>query len=190
MLNIFWADALQLSRAARREGNARDGRRMLRTDAWMILVLFRLREWILRHRIPVFNRVLRQWQMTFAGVELGNDIVLGHGVYFIHSLGTVVGGNAVLGDRVRLMGNNTIGAARDDGSPTIGNDVEIGCGARILGPVRIGHGAVIGANAVVLHDVPDGATAVGIPARILMRAPFVVPVGALPAEEQMQELVR
>jgi serine O-acetyltransferase len=96
----------------------------------------------------------------------------------------------VLGDRVRLMGNNTIGAARDDGSPTIGNDVEIGCGARILGPVRIGHGAVIGANAVVLHDVPDGATAVGVPARILTRAPFLTPVGTPPAEGRMMELVR
>lgn len=190
MLNIFWTDALQLSRAARRDGNARDGRRMLRTDAWLILVLFRVREWVLRHRIPVLNRVLRQWQMMFAGVELGNDIVLGHGVYFIHSLGTVVGGNAVLGDRVRLMGNNTIGAARNNGSPTIGNDVEIGCGARILGPVRIGNGAVIGANAVVLHDVPEGATAVGIPARIIARSPAMAPVGPPSMLRPMMEMAR
>lgn len=116
--------------------------------------------------------------------------MLGHGVYFIHSLGTVVGGNAVLGDRVRLMGNNTIGAARDDGSPTIGNDVEIGCGARILGPVRIGDGAVIGANAVVLHDVPDGATAVGIPARIVSRVPAIVRVNPERAASRVEGAVR
>ena len=62
---------------------------------------------------------------------------------------------------------SSVGTATDNGYPVIGNDVEIGCGARILGPVRIGDGAVIGANAVVIADVPAGAVAVGIPARIV-----------------------
>jgi serine O-acetyltransferase len=106
-------------------------------------------------------------QIMFGGIELGNDIVLGDGVYFIHSLGTVVGGHARVGNRVRFLGNNTVGSARDDGEPVIDDDVEIGCGARILGPVHIGARAVIGANAVVLQDVPADAVAVGIPARIL-----------------------
>lgn len=166
----MWTDALELANAACRVGRIADGRRMLRTDAWMILALFRIREVALRHRIPVVNRLLRQWQMMFAGVELGNDIRLGRGVYFIHSLGTVVGGDAVIGDRVRFLGNNTVGSARDNGYPVIGDDAEIGCGARILGPVRIGARAVIGANAVVLQDVPDDAVAVGVPARIVSHA--------------------
>jgi len=163
----FWTDAIELSRAARRAGSAADARRMLRTDAWMLLALFRVREAALRWRVPFVNRVLRQVQMTMGGVELGNDITLGAGVYFIHSLGTVVGGHAQIGARVRFMGNNTVGAARDDGAPVIEDDVEIGCGARILGPVRIGARAVIGANAVVLTDIPADHVAVGIPARIL-----------------------
>jgi serine O-acetyltransferase len=133
----------------------------------MLLALFRVREAALRWRVPVVNRLLRQMQMTLGGVELGNDITLGAGVYFIHSLGTVVGGRAQIGARVRFMGNNTVGAARDDGAPVIEEDVEIGCGARILGPVRIGARAVIGANAVVLTDIPADHVAVGIPARIL-----------------------
>lgn len=110
------------------------------------------------------NRALRLTQMALYGIEIGNDVTVGHGVYFVHTLGTVVGGNARLGDRVRLMGNNTIGTAKDNGYPVIEDDAVIGCGARILGPVRIGKGAVIGANAVVLSDVPAGAVAVGIPA--------------------------
>ena len=167
MITRMWRDATSLSRAARGAGDRNGGLRMLRTDAWMILALFRVREVALRWHIPVVNRVLRLMQMMFGGVELGNDITLGEGVYFIHSLGTVIGGDARVGDRVRFLGNNTVGAAKDDGYPVIGHDVEVGCGARILGPVHIGDGAVIGANAVVLHDVPAGAVAVGVPARIL-----------------------
>lgn len=172
-----WQDALQLARAARLPATPRAGRRMLRTDAWQILLLFRLRKLALRTRIPLVNRLLRLCQMVFAGIELGNDVELGEGVYFIHSLGTVVGGDARVGDRVRFMGNNTVGTARDNGYPVIEDDVEIGCGARILGPVRIGRGAVIGANAVVLHDIPAGAVAVGIPARVLPRRSQVEPEG-------------
>jgi serine O-acetyltransferase len=169
MISLAWRDARALSRAARGAGDRAGGLRMLRTDAWLLLFLFRLRKVVLRWRIPVVNRVLRLMQMVFGGVELGNDITLGEGVYFIHSLGTVVGGDSVVGDRVRFMGNNTVGTAKDNGYPVIGNDVEIGCGARILGPVRIGDGAMIGANAVVITDVPAGALAVGIPARVSPR---------------------
>lgn len=167
MIAQLWSDARALSRAARGAGDRAGAVRMLRTDAWLILLLFRLRSVALRWRVPVVNRVLRLLQMVFAGVELGNDITLGDGVYFIHSLGTVVGGTARVGHRVRFLGNNTVGSASDNGYPVIDDDVEVGCGARILGPVHIGVGAVIGANAVVLTDVPAGAVAVGIPARIL-----------------------
>jgi len=83
----------------------------------------------------------------------------------VHPVGTVVGGTARVGDRVRFMGNNTVGTAKDNGYPIIENDVIVGAGARILGPVRIGARSVIGANAVVLSDVPPDSVAVGIPAR-------------------------
>jgi serine O-acetyltransferase len=161
-----WQDAIALSQAARRKGSAKDALRMMRTDAWLLLVIFRMREVVLRFHIPVVNRVLRMVQMVFGGVELGNDVKLGAGVYFIHSLGTVVGSGATIGNRVRFLGNNTVGAARDDGAPIIGDDVEIGCGARVLGPIRVGAGAVIGANSVVLCDVPADHVAVGAPARV------------------------
>jgi serine O-acetyltransferase len=143
---------------------------MMRTDAWLILVLFRIRKAVLRLRIPFVNRVLRLMQMMFAGVELGNDVELGDGVYFIHSLGTVVGGDARVGHRVRFYGNNTVGTANNNGYPVIEDDVEVGCGARILGPVRIGARSFIGANAVVLKDVPPDSVAVGAPARVVRRA--------------------
>jgi serine O-acetyltransferase len=167
MLTQPWRDALQLSRAAKGSATPAGARRMMRTDAWLILLLFRVRKGCLRWRIPFLNRILRICQIMFAGVELGNDIELGEGVYFIHSLGTVVGGTARVGDRVRFYGNNTVGTARDNGYPLIEDDVEIGAGARILGPVRIGARAVIGANAVVLTDIPADSVAVGMPARVV-----------------------
>ncbi len=167
MSTIFWTDARELAAAARRDTDRRDVLHMMTTDAYWLLALFRLRQAARRLRIPLANRVLRLMQMMFGGVELGNEVRLGPGVYFIHSLGTVVGGTAAVGARVRFMGNNTIGTASDNGYPVIEDDVEIGAGARVLGPVRIGKGAVIGANAVVLSDIPAGAVAVGAPARIV-----------------------
>ena len=133
-------------------------------DAFLILALFRIRTFATRWRIPGINRLLRGLTLALYGVELGIDVTLGTGVYFVHSTGTVVGGRSVLGDRVRLFGCNTIGTAKEDGEPTIGNDVRIGAGARILGPINVGDRAIIGANAVVLKSLSAGVTAVGIPA--------------------------
>jgi serine O-acetyltransferase len=167
----IWTDAVEMGAAARIGRGRAQALRMMRTDAFHLLVLFRLRALMRRWHIPLLNRHLRLCQMMFGGVELGDHVTLGRGVYFIHSLGTVVGGTARIGDRVRFMGNNTVGTARDNGYPVIEDDVELGAGARVLGPVRIGAGAVIGANSVVLSDIPDGAVAVGAPARVVRPAP-------------------
>ena len=167
MIRQLWIDALEMAAAARLSRDRAGARRMMRTDAYWLLLLFRIRRVVLSMRVPVLNRVLRMMQMVFGGVELGNDVALGSGVYFIHSLGTVVGGTSRIGDRVRFLGCNTVGTARDDGYPVVGDDVEIGCGARILGAVRIGARAVIGANAVVISDVPEDAVVVGAPARVV-----------------------
>jgi serine O-acetyltransferase len=107
--------------------------------------------------------------MTLFGIEIGKDVTLGHGVYFVHTSGIVIGGDSRIGNRVRFYGSNTIGTAKDNGYPVIEDDVWIGAGARILGPITIGAGARIGANAVVLTSVPAGAVAVGIPAKVVAR---------------------
>jgi serine O-acetyltransferase len=157
-----------MARAGRFQPGWRGAVRVLRTDAFFLLLMFRVRRFALRAHVPGVNWVLRVGQMVFGSIELGNDITLGSGVYFIHSLGTVVGGRSRVGDRVRFMGNNTVGTASDNGYPVIEDDAEIGCGARILGPVRIGARAKIGANSVVLSDVPPDSVAVGAPARVLV----------------------
>jgi serine O-acetyltransferase len=158
-----------MARAAGKAGTSRTALRMMRTDAYLLLLGFRLRQLLLQTPIPLVNRIVRMGQIAFGGIELGNDVSLGSGVYFIHSVGSVVGGTAQIGDRVRFMGNNTVGTARDDGYPVIEQDVEVGCGSRILGPIRVGARSVIGANAVVLSDIPPDSVAVGAPARVVRR---------------------
>lgn len=167
-----WArDLLETTRAATGCIDAPNVARVLLTsDSFRIVSMTRIRELARRFHVPVVNRALRLWQMGLYGIEIGKNVQLGEGVYFVHTLGIIIGGDAKIGDRVRFMGNNTVGTAKDDGYPEIGDDVIIGCGARILGAVKVGRGAVIGANAVVIEDVPAGATVVGVPARIVAMA--------------------
>jgi serine O-acetyltransferase len=141
----------------------------LTQDGYKVLLMNRLRESARKWHVPGVNHALRLVTTVLYSIELGNDIELGDGVNFTHTLGTVIGGTSKVGARVKFMGNNTIGTAKDNGCPVIEDDVVIGCGARVLGPIRIGRGAFIGANSVVLTDVPPGAVVSGIPAKIHKR---------------------
>jgi serine O-acetyltransferase len=168
VLRAFRDDARELARAM---CGSTDRRALLRAvltcDSYLILALWRVRTWALRWRVPGLNHVLRRVQTVFFGIELGKEIRLGRGVFFVHPIGITVGGDSRVGDRVRFMGNNTVGTARGAGHPVIEDDVLLGAGARVLGAVRVGARAVIGANAVVLTDVPADSVAVGLPAKVV-----------------------
>ncbi len=161
-------DARELALAAASGGGWRSIlRNCLANDSFWILASWRLRGWARRWHVPLANHLLRRLQTVVFGVEIGNDVVLGRGVYFVHPIGTVIGGNARVGDRVRLMGSNTVGTAKDNGYPVVEQDVVLGAGARVLGPIRLGASSAVGANAVVLEDLPPGSVAVGVPARVV-----------------------
>jgi serine O-acetyltransferase len=106
-----------------------------------------------------------------SGISLPAHARIGAGLYIGHFGNIIVHPDTVMGERCSLSQGVTIGVLGGDrpGVPCIGNDVYIGAGAKILGPVTIGDGAIIGANAVVLEDVPAGATAVGVPARVILK---------------------
>ena len=166
LLLDLWSDARELAQEAYGDRSPiHIFKAVLTLDSYQITALQRLRDAARRWHIPVLNHTLRVVQTVVHGIELGKDTTLGHGIYFVHPFGTVIGGTARVGDRVRFFGNNTVGTADENGCPVIEDDVWVGAGARVLGPILGGRGARIGANAVVLHDVPPGAIAVGVPAR-------------------------
>lgn len=170
LLRKLVGDAFELARAmggSAARPTAKDAARAaMSQDGYKVLLLTRVRETARRWHVPVVNHALRLVQTAVYGIEIGNTVELGDGVNFAHTLGTVIGGTSRVGARVKLLGNNTIGTAKDNGCPVIEDDVVVGCGARVLGPIRVGRGAFIGANAVVLSDVPAGAVVSGVPARI------------------------
>jgi serine O-acetyltransferase len=180
LLRRLVTDAFELARSMRRKGGdtltavptppvAEAMKAALSQDGYKVLVTTRLRESARKWHVPGANHLLRLATTVLYGIEIGSEIELGAGVNFAHTLGTVIGGTSKVGARVKFMGNNTVGTAKDNGCPVIEDDVVVGCGARILGPIRIGKGAFIGANAVVLSDVPAGAVVSGIPARVHKR---------------------
>lgn len=124
---------------------------------------------LLRKPLSVLYRMLYRFVRNRYGIELPFGARVGRRLAIDHHGGIVVSGAAVIGDDCRLRHATTIGirSPEEAGAPAIGNGVDIGAGAVLLGPIVVGDGAVIGANAVVLQDVPAGTTAVGVPARVL-----------------------
>jgi serine O-acetyltransferase len=118
-------------------------------------------------RMPA--RMLSTATRAVTGVEIHPAAQIGRRCFIDHGMGVVIGETAVVGDDVLLYHGATLGSrdARDgQRHPTLGDGVMVGAGARVLGPVRVGDGARVGANAVVVKDVPDGATAIGVAAHI------------------------
>jgi serine O-acetyltransferase len=135
------------------------------SDAFGAQVIYRLKVWFEVHRVPVLPRVLHRIAMMTSQVAIGSPVVIGPGLYVVHGQ-IVVDGITEIGRGVEIAPFVTIGLRSGNfQGARIGDNVRIGTGARIIGPVSIGNGATIGANAVVVDDVPEGATVVGVPAK-------------------------
>lgn len=160
--------------------NIREDWATYQRDPWRqglwVMIAYRFGQW--RYRIrpawlrPPFSltyKWLKICSQILTGIDLPCETQIGKRLRFEHFGGIIISGDSVIGDDVVIRQGVTIGLkhAGQRGAPVIGDRVEIGAGAKILGSIRIGNGALIGANAVVVCDVPAGTTAVGIPARIL-----------------------
>jgi serine O-acetyltransferase len=116
-------------------------------------------------------RWLAHWGRWLTGIEIHPGATIGRRVFIDHGMGVVIGETAEIHDECTLYHGVTLGGTswnKGKRHPTLGRGVVIGAGAKILGPILVGDGAKIGSNAVVVRDVPAGATAVGVPARILL----------------------
>jgi serine O-acetyltransferase len=134
------------------------------------LIIHRLSHWIWKHRFYWLARLSSHIARFLTGIEIHPGATIGRRVFIDHGMGIVIGETAEIGDDCTLYHGVTLGGTswnKGKRHPTLANGVVVGAGAKILGPILIGAEAKIGSNAVVVKDVPAGATAVGIPARIV-----------------------
>lgn len=130
---------------------------------------YRKANWFYRHNMKLIARYISQRARHKTGVEIHPAATIGKGLFIDHGMGVVIGETAEIGDYCTLYQGVTLGGTgKDHGKrhPTLGNNVMVGSGAKILGPFKVGDNARVAAGAVVLSEVPEGATAVGVPAKI------------------------
>jgi serine O-acetyltransferase len=130
----------------------------------------RIAHWLHRHRIPFIPRWMSQCSRFFTGIEIHPGVKIGKGFFIDHGMGVVIGETSEIGDNVTIYQGVTLGGTgKEKGKrhPTIGNNVVISAGAKVLGSIEIGNDVIIGAGAVVVKSVPDRCTVVGVPGRIV-----------------------
>ena len=143
---------------------------MLLYPGWHALVFHRPAHWLYRHKCFFLARFISQLARHLTGIEIHPGAKIGKCLFIDHGMGIVFGETTEIGDNCTIYHQVTLGGTgKDVGKrhPTLGNNVLIGAGARVLGPVRIGDNARIGAGSIVLHNLPANCTAVGNPAEIV-----------------------
>ena len=133
------------------------------------IIFYRITHALRKMGVPFFPRWLSQVGRFFTGIEIHPGAQIGERFFIDHGMGVVIGETAIIGDDVLLYQGVTLGGTgleKGKRHPTIGNNVVIGTGAKVLGNVTIGDSSYIGANAVVIKDVPPNSTVVGVPGRV------------------------
>ena len=131
---------------------------------------YRRANWFYRHNMKFIARAISQRARHKTGVEIHPGATIGKGLFIDHGMGVVIGETTVIGDNCTIYQNVTLGGTgKHTGKrhPTLGDNVMVGSGAKVLGPFTVGSGARVAAGAVVLDAVPENATAVGVPARVV-----------------------
>lgn len=134
------------------------------------LIYYRFSHWLYLHKCFGMARWVSQHAKFTTGIEIHPGATIGKGLFIDHGTGVVIGETSEIGDYCTLYQGVTLGGTgKDKGKrhPTLGDNVMVGAGAKILGPFKVGDNAKVGANALVLSEVPANATAVGVPARVV-----------------------
>ena len=134
------------------------------------VIYHRIAHWFYRHGLKFIARCISQWSRCWTGIEIHPGAQIGRRLVIDHGMGIVIGETAEIGDDCLIYHGVTLGGTgKDQGKrhPTLGNNVMVSSGAKVLGPFKVGDNARIAANAVVLSEIPSDATAVGVPARVV-----------------------
>jgi serine O-acetyltransferase len=133
---------------------------------------YRVNHWLWTHHLRLLARWLSQVARLLTGIEIHPGAQIGRRLFIDHGMGVVIGETAIVGDDVTLYQGVTLGGTGKESAkrhPTIGNSVVIGAGAKVLGNILVGDNSRVGAGSVVLRDVPENSTVVGVPAHIVFR---------------------
>lgn len=136
---------------------------LLFENGYQAVVLYRLAHWFKARRIPVFGPLFARLSLLLTGVDIAPGARIGPGLIISHGVGLVIGDRVRIGSGAVLLHQVTIGAPsgrRRDEMPSLGNDVYVGAGSRLIGAIEIGDNAFIGVNAVVTRDIPAGSKVV------------------------------
>jgi serine O-acetyltransferase len=159
--------------------------RLLTLSTWGLVMAYRVAHWLVTHDVPIIPGLLRSMSIVLWSSDISPVADIGAPLRIAHSVGIVIGGCCRIGDNCELFQNVTVGG-RDkrlndgtDAMPVIGDNVTLCAGAVVIGPLRVGDGAIVGANAVVLRDVPEYTAVAGIPA---------VPVGTVAVPHAVRSL--
>ena len=165
-LKLFRADVRAKARWIYGSASGRNVLKAMLTDGTFAMLMYRLMQASQLCHLALLAMMFNKLNVVFGRCIIGRNAEFGSGFVLIHSYGVVINSSVKGGSNVMIEHQVTIGAEKGK-APVLGNNVFIGAGAKIIGGIRIGDNTRIGANAVVVDDVPDGATAVGIPAKIV-----------------------
>jgi serine O-acetyltransferase len=144
------------------------------------ILFYKLAHLLRGMKVPFLPRFLSQFAKFLTGIEIHPGAEIGKGLFIDHGMGVVIGETTIIGDNVTLFQGVTLGGTgKEKGKrhPTLGNNVVVGAGAKVLGNINIGDNVNIGANAVVIRDVPDNSTVVGVPGRVAKKLGQRIPGG-------------
>ena len=169
MFNNFRAD---WNAVFRNDPAARNGLEVLTYAGLHAITWQRAAHFLWRHNLKFAARLVSQVNRFFTGIEIHPGATIGKGFFIDHGMGVVIGETAEIGDNCLLYHGVTLGGVsleKKKRHPTLGNNVVIGAGAKVLGAITLGDNVQVGANAVVLKDVPPNSVVVGIPGRVVLQ---------------------
>jgi serine O-acetyltransferase len=167
---LFFEDLKHKMSCYQRGFSTRNLLKILRSDGTSAMLLYRVSQPLVKYRLGPAASFLRALNRIINGCWIGRNADFGPGFVIMHPSGVVINSGVKGGKNIVVQSGVVIGVARDECPfeiPSLGNNIFIGAGAKLLGDVRIGNNVIIGANAVIVHDVPDNATVVGIPGKII-----------------------
>jgi serine O-acetyltransferase len=178
-IRIFFAD--EINAAMERDPAATNYAEIIFTYSGVhALVFYKIAHALRGLKVPFLPRFLSQLGKWITGIEIHPGARVGKGFFIDHGMGVVIGETSIIGDNVTLFQGVTLGGTgKEKGKrhPTLGNNVVVGAGAKILGNITIGNNVMVGANAVVVRDVPEDSTVVGVPGRVTKRRGERLPAG-------------